>query len=172
MKYTIMNESDRSALLHSLAVMPLYLEQTFENLTPEQAIRRTTKGEFSPVEQVWHLADLETEAYGVRIRRLLLEPNPHLSNFDGDRVAAEKHYQTLSLTEGLERFKQARRFTIEAFNDIQPNQWPLSGELEGVGPISLCDLPSFLLQHDAAHRAEIESWKQENLQKRVCSVLY
>jgi len=31
---------------------------------------------------------------------------------------------------------------------------------EGVGTVSLCDMPAFMSQHDAAHRAEIEDWKR------------
>ncbi len=36
--------------------------------------------------------------------------------------------------------------------------WERSGVQEGVGPVSLVDLPVLMSQHDAAHRAEIDLW--------------
>jgi hypothetical protein len=35
-----------------------------------------------------------------------------------------------------------------------------NGTQEGVGKVSLCDMPGFMSQHDSAHRGEIESWKR------------
>jgi hypothetical protein len=29
---------------------------------------------------------------------------------------------------------------------------------EGFGPVSLCDLPSMMAEHDDSHRREIEAW--------------
>jgi hypothetical protein len=38
--------------------------------------------------------------------------------------------------------------------------WKKEGALEGVGKITLCDMPSFITQHDAARKTEIEVWKE------------
>ena len=39
-------------------------------------------------------------------------------------------------------------------------QWTHDGTQAGVGPVSLCDIPVFLQQHDAAHMAEIQEWRR------------
>jgi hypothetical protein len=39
--------------------------------------------------------------------------------------------------------------------------WSRSGQQQGVGRVSLCDMPSFMSQHDAAHRNEISAWKSQ-----------
>ena len=60
-------------LLDDLASMLWFLAERFGALSEDDA--RLRDGDvFSPVEQVWHLADLEREGFGVRIERLLNEP--------------------------------------------------------------------------------------------------
>jgi hypothetical protein len=159
MQYMNLNSAQREELLASLTNMSEYLKEMFAGLTSEQA-RTPGPGEsFSPVEQVWHLADLEREGFGVRIRRLLSEVDPHLPDFDGTKIAAERGYRSLSLEEGILAFTQARGENIAALQATGPQMWSRSGVQEGVGSVSLCDIPNFMLQHDSAHRAEIEVWK-------------
>jgi DinB superfamily len=162
MKYMKLNMAQREELLSSLNALPEYLREIFAGLPPEQA-RTPGPGEtFSPVEQVWHLADLEREGFGVRIQRLLSESEPHLPDFDGAKIAAERSYRSLSLEEGIIAFTEARRQNIAALPATDSPLWSRSGTQEGVGTVSLCDIPNFMLQHDSAHKAEIEAWKNSN----------
>jgi DinB superfamily len=159
MQYMKLNTAQREELLASLIGMPEYLREIFAGLTPEQARTPGPDETFSPVEQVWHLADLEREGFGVRIQRLLSEPEPHLPDFDGTKIAAERNYRSLSLEEGILAFMEARRQNIAVLPAIGSPMWSHSGTQDGVGNVSLCDIPNFMLQHDSAHRAEIEAWK-------------
>jgi hypothetical protein len=159
MQYMKLNTAQREELLASLNSMPEYLREIFSGLTTEQARTPGPDETFSPVEQVWHLADLEREGFGARIQRLLSEPAPHLSDFDGTKIAAERSYRSLSLEEGIRAFTEARRENIAALKTIDSPEWSRSGIQEGVGVVSLCDMPNFMLQHDSAHMAEIEAWK-------------
>jgi len=159
MQYMKLNTTQRKELLASLNSMPEYLREIFADLTPEQARTPGPDETFSPVEQVWHLADLEREGFGARIQRLLSEPEPNLPDFDGTKIAAERNYCSLSLEEGILAFMEARLKNIAALPAIDSPMWSHSGTQEGVGDVSLCDIPNFMLQHDSAHRAEIEAWK-------------
>jgi DinB family protein len=159
MEYMKLNTAQREELLASLNSMPEYLREIFAVLTPEQARTPGPDETFSPVEQVWHLADLEREGFGVRIQRLLTEPEPHLPDFDGTKIAAERNYRSLSLEKGILAFTEARRKNIAALSAIDSAMWSRSGTQESVGSVSLCDIPNFMHQHDSAHRAEIEAWK-------------
>jgi hypothetical protein len=150
--------SSREDLLAGLAAMPRFLEQRLGALAADAARIRGSDDKFSPVEQIWHLADLEREGYAVRIRRLLAEPAPALADFDGARVAEERNYRTLDLRLGLEAFRSARAENLAALRAVTAEQWTRSGSLEGVGPLALCDLPRMMSEHDAGHRAEIEAW--------------
>ena len=159
MQYMKLTAEERDGLLAALADMPGKLEREFAPLSPTERRQRGPADAFSPLEHVWHLADLEVEGFGIRIRRLLAEHDPRLPDFDGAAVARERDYRSLSFAEGLARFAAARRANLEALRSVPPSAWSNSGWQEGVGMVSLCDMPSFLKQHDDAHRAEIRDWQ-------------
>ena len=157
MRYMRMTQESQDTLLEHLSAMPGLLAKAFEGLSADDARVEGADG-FSPVEQCWHLADLERDGYGLRIRRLLAEDEPALADFDGERVARERNYKALSLREGIESFRQARADNLAALRQLSVLEWERRGTQEGVGPIGLCDVPAMMAEHDAAHRAEIEAW--------------
>jgi hypothetical protein len=160
MQYMKLDATERQALLAGLSAMPAYLGETYSRLSAEQAAEPGPDGAFAPVEQVWHLADLEREGFGMRIERLLSGCGPQLPDFDGAAVATARNYRTRSLAAGLDAFASARARNIAMLQGIESSEtWAQSGTQEGVGRVSLCDMPGFMSQHDAAHRAEIEEWK-------------
>lgn len=160
MQYMKLTEVQRHELMGSLAAMKTFLRKAFATLTPEEAQTPGPPGSFSPVEQVWHLADLEREGFGLRIRRLQTEANPHLPDFDGTKAAHERNYHSLSLAAGLRTFEAAREANIDTLQALSPEAWVRSGTQDGVGTVSLCDMPTFMHQHDQAHIAEIQEWKR------------
>lgn len=159
MKYLGLETSAREALLEKLADMPAYLEATLGGLSAAEAVVPGPDDSFAPVEQCWHLADLEREGYGLRLRRLLAEDDPLLPDFDGARVARERQYRSLALQAGLQAFRAARLANLELLRGVAPHDWERPGRQEGVGAVALCDVPAMMAEHDASHRAEIEAWK-------------
>lgn len=160
MQYMKFTDIQREELMASLAGMKDYLQRTFQSLSAEDARVPGPSGASSPVEQVWHLADLEREGFGLRIQRLRTELKPHLSDFDGTKIAHERNYRSLSLSAGLREFVIARDANLVALRSVAAQEWTRSGTQDGVGEVTLCDMPTFLHQHDQAHVAEIEQWKQ------------
>jgi len=158
MKLLRMTGADRAELLAALASMPAFLTSSLGAVSAHEATVRGEDDTFSPVEQCWHLADLEREGYAVRIRRLLEEAAPQLPDFNGDRIAAERNYRALSLPEGLAAFRAARLANLQRLRAVRPDQWTRAGTQEGVGAVSLCDVPAMMAAHDASHRSEIEAW--------------
>ncbi len=139
--------------------MSSFIESSFTGLPIEALYKNGPSGEFSPIEQVWHLADLEEEGFFVRIKALLKGTANNLIGFDGDKVALERNYKSLSFQGGLNKFESARLGNINLFQLLDEASWQKEGYLEGVGKITLCDMPSFLFQHDLAHKNEINAWK-------------
>lgn len=150
----------RREALSALARMHAYLCDAFASLDIDAARQRLPPVEFSPVEQVWHLADLELEGFGLRIRALLTEDDPLLADFDGGAIAREREYRSRSLADGLRAFHAARQANLAAFAALPPQAWSRGGTQEGVGGITLGDLPALMRAHDDAHRAEILQWLQ------------
>lgn len=156
-----MNRRDLETLLLTLESTPALLARAAAELPEDRVRQRGTGGSFSLVEHVWHLADLEREGYGVRIRRLLTEDEPRLSNFEGDRVARERVYHRRDLAEGLLAFTAARSRNLEMLREASASDWKRSGEQEGVGPLSLSDIPRMMAEHDRSHEAEIAELVRE-----------
>lgn len=150
-----MNRSQLETLLLTLESTPALLARAAREFSPSEATRGPEAGGFSLVENVWHLADLEREAYGVRIRRLLTEEEPTLANFDGDRIARERAYQTRSLAEGLVAFSLARRRNVERLRAVSPAGWRRAGLQESTGRVTLADVPRMMAEHDRSHTDDI-----------------
>jgi hypothetical protein len=140
--------------------MPEWLYEAFAGLSPEDAAAPGPDAGFSPVAQCWHLADLEREGFAVRIQRLLTEENPQLPDFDGARIARERQYDRRSLLEGIAAFRGARHGNLAALRAVPSAAWTRAGTQDGVGRVALCDLPTMMAEHDAAHRGEIEAWRR------------
>ena len=138
--------------------MPAFLRTTLGRLTLAQAVLPGPGGSFSPVEQAWHLADLEREGYAARIRRLLEEERPQLADFDGAGIARERNYRSLSVLEGIAAFESARRENLARLRLVRGDAWNREGTQEGVGAVSLCDLPAMMAEHDRGHQEEIREW--------------
>lgn len=150
-----MNRRELETLLLTLESTPALVARAAEGLDPSQARRVPAAGSFSLVEHVWHLADIEREGYGVRIRRILSEDEPILSDFDGDRIARERDYRKRDLARGIEAFAAARNRNVAKLRSIRNSDWYRRGLQEGVGPIALDDVPRMMAGHDRAHTAEI-----------------
>jgi DinB family protein len=160
MQYLKLSPAERRDRLEGLAAMTAYLEESFGSLCDADLRAPGPDGAFAPVEQVWHLADLEREGFGERIRRLLAEVEPQLPDFEGDRIARERNYRALSFAEGLRSFAAARAANLAAFRSLAPAAWNRGGTQDGVGRVALCDMPELMRRHDESHRAEIEAWKR------------
>lgn len=140
----------------ALSSTPRRLAALFVALEPALHRVRPDGQPFAFAEHLWHLADLETEAYQPRLRRLAEEEQPFLADFDGGAAARRRDYLALDPEEGLRRFAAARARTLEAFAALPDQAWTRRGEQEGVGPVALGELPCRILHHDQAHLGELK----------------
>jgi hypothetical protein len=163
MKFLKLDQPDREAMYRELESMPDFLSDMFGGLSSTEAATTLAADAFSPVEQCWHLADLEREGFAVRLRRLLEDPHPLLEDFDGARIARERQYKQKSLADGITAFRQARLNNLALIRALKPDDWTRQGEQEGVDPVMLCDIPPMMAGHDTAHREEIAQWRRDRM---------
>lgn len=149
------------APLQRLRTLPLELAELFDLHSLEELRRAPAAGGFSICEHVWHLAELESEAWAERVERVLAEDGPRLPDFDGAQRAREGKYGERDPGEGLIAFTRARRGLIERLRKLDADELARTGELEGVGPLELRALVARVLQHDDEHRAEVEALARE-----------
>ena len=166
-----MNRRELETLLLTLESTPVLLERAAAGFCQSTAQRRPAAGGFSLLENVWHLADLEREGFGVRIRRILSEDEPTLSNFDGDRIARERNYQSRDLSTGLTAFRDARRRNCEVLRSIAGHQWKRRAFQEELGPLTLADVPRMMADHDRSHTADIAALLEEISQGKPASAV-
>lgn len=150
-----MTRRELETLLLTLESTPALLRRAAAAFAPGQVRMRPASGGFSFVENVWHLADLEREGYGARIARMLGQDNPALENFDGDRIARERGYQDKDVERGLALFTRARAANLAVLRRLARAEWSRSGSQEGVGRVTLADLPRMMAEHDRSHGDEV-----------------
>jgi DinB superfamily len=138
-----------------------FLERAFARFPPDAMRTRPRGGGFSFVEQLWHLADLEREGYGVRIRRIRAEDEPVLPDFDGDRIARERRYPERDPREGLDIFRSAREKNLSLLSRSTAAEFARSAVQEEVGRVTLADVQRMMYEHDKGHASEIEDLLRE-----------
>ena len=143
--------------LELLASTPLELEQLLNGLPVDELRSRSSANEFSLVENVCHLRDIEIEGYSVRIKRILMENRPSLIDIDGGRLAVERDYNRQSAKEALDKFRRARIENVRALRGIDTSQLQREGLLEGVGAVSLEKVLWFMHDHDESHLSDMLS---------------
>ena len=144
-------DTEFQTLLDSLAQTPEIIARQIGTLSNEELRWKNSEDEFSAVENVCHLRDLEVEAYALRINRILNEQEPSLPDFDGGRVAVERDYNHQDIQEALEAFALARKQNVNTLRQLAPARLTREGILEGVGRVSLKGLLSMMREHDEGH---------------------
>ena len=144
-------DTDVQTLLDSLAQTPEIIAHQIATLSNDELRRKNSDDEFSAVENVCHLRDLEVEAYALRIDRILNEREPLLPDFDGGRVAVERDYNRQDIQGALEAFALARTKNVNILRELAPERLTREGVLEGVGRVSLKALLLMMREHDEGH---------------------
>lgn len=148
--------NDHSAeLLHRLAQFPNRIASAIEGLSDEQVRWKPSPAEFSILENIAHMRDLETEATAIRIRRLLSEEDPLLVDFDGTAVAAASRYNDEIPRDAIAAFSLARRRNIHRLQLASDADF-LRSATYGDDRISLAIILERLRAHDAEHGLAIE----------------
>ena len=152
-----MAEAELQNLIAFLAETPTVVRQLIGELSADEARQRPAANEFSALEQVCHLRDIEREGYAVRLRRLRDEAEPVLPDINGARLAQERDYQSQDFATALDEFAQARRESMATVEKLSLDELQRSGTLEGVGRITVARLLELMRAHDEEHCAELRT---------------
>jgi hypothetical protein len=149
-----MSEKELNDLIECLEKMPVFVERLAGEFA-NAASWKFSQNEFSLLEKVCHLNDIEREGYAVRIAKMLDEHQPFLPDVDGGKLAAERDYNSRNLAEMLHSFAAARQENIETIKNLSLEQLSRSGEFENAGAVTLWRVLTMMREHDAAHVAEL-----------------
>lgn len=123
----------------------------------EQLSWKSAPDVFSLRENVLHLRDVDADGYEVRLIRILRDDDPSLADFDGARMARERNYNAQPVAPALEAFTASRARSIALLRTISPADLDRTGQLEGIGRVTLQQLLERWSQHDGEHLAEMAS---------------
>lgn len=147
-------------LLQSLQNTSSSITRLSEGFSDAELRWKESELEFSILENICHLRDLELQAYTPRINRILDEINPELPDFDGARVAAESNYHSEEPGQALLAFENARQANAQRLSGVNPEQWQREGQLAGVGKLTLARLMELMREHDEGHLEDMRVMRQ------------
>jgi len=153
------------ALLDLLNDTPNKLANLTGGLSDAELRLQDSPDEFSVLENICHLRDLELQGYTTRIRRILAEADPDLADFDGARVAAESSYNNEGPGVALRAFQTARQENVELLLALSEEQLEREATLAGVGKITLKRLAELMGEHDEGHLEDLQVLR-ERLRRR------
>jgi hypothetical protein len=142
-------------LLEAISRTPAEVARLLEQMPVDRVRVRPTPEEFSAVETVCHLRDIETEGYAERIGAILREVNPGLADVDGARLAIERDYNSQEIEPALDEFRDTRKRNVELLRTASVTDLDRKGTLEGVGEITLRELIAMMSEHDESHLEEM-----------------
>jgi FMN phosphatase YigB (HAD superfamily) len=144
-----------SAILACLRATPAFLHTACKNLTREDWIRRPAEGEWSVIEILCHLTDMDSEVNLPRLRKVLRESNPFLVGVDTDAWADSRQYILRDGPQSLQAFI-ATRLELTAFLEhLSPEDWQRLARHAIFGPTCLKELIIFAAGHDRIHIRQV-----------------
>jgi DinB family protein len=155
-----MSPLELQELIAALAKSPTTVATLSDDVSDEDLRRRNSPEEFSVLENVCHLRDIEIEGYTGRINRILNEEGPFLPDIDGSRLAIERAYNSQNLKPILQEFSAARMRNVQTLSNVSIDQLERTGTLEGVGKVTLEKLLVMMREHDEDHIRDLRMVRQ------------
>jgi hypothetical protein len=161
-----MREQEFWEVVSVLDEMPESILWLTMDLTERELKWKPAANEFSALEQICHLRDLEREGYTERIRKMLSENQPRLPDFDGSRIAGERDYNSQDFASAFDAFALARGENVLLMKTLAPDQLQRSGVLDGVGAITVEKLCLLMHEHDQSHLKELSELRKAQREER------
>lgn len=155
-----MSPQELHELIAALAKCPKTIATLSADVSDEDLRRRNSPEEFSVIENVCHLRDIEIEGYTGRIDSILNEEAPFLPDIDGGRLALERAYNSQNLAPALQEFSAARMRNVQTLSDVSMDQLERVGTLEGVGKVTLGKLFVMMREHDEDHIRDMRTVRE------------
>ena len=111
---------------------------------------RPAEGEWSAVEIVCHIADLDAFNRTERFNAMLIEENPALPAYEPDARVAEANYQALTGTDALEFMKRERDLITALLEGLRPHELARTGVHPQYGERTL-QQSADMRNHDRTH---------------------
>ena len=151
-------------LLSLLELTPARFAQAIEGISKEALAQRPASAEFSALDVLCHLRDVEVEVYAPRLAQLLgpATEAPIVLEGAGDvnarnaRWVAERAYAKEDAAAALAAFAHARGENLARLEGLGPVEWQRGAIHPSRGPVTLYEQVERFAEHDLAHLRQLE----------------
>jgi hypothetical protein len=112
--------------------------------------------QFTALEQICHVRDIEIDGYHVRLRRMLETDSPLLESIDSYEVAKQRLYAEEDAERVFAAIRAAREETLRIIRPLSEAQLARTGEFEGYGTLTVKSLIHYLCSHDQQHLSGLQ----------------
>jgi len=140
-----------SALGAFLQATPAVLHTVSLAMTESQWTGRTQPGEWSFLEVLCHLRDVDAEVNLVRLDAILNGENPVIAAQTTDQWAEERQYNQQNPADELAHFVTARQQLVERLASLKETDWQRPARHTIFGPTTIHELVGFMVDHDQLH---------------------
>jgi hypothetical protein len=112
--------------------------------------------QFTALEQICHVRDIEIDGYHVRLQRMLETESPHLESIDSYDVAKQKRYVDEDAEAVFAAIRAARERTLQLIRPLGERELARTGEFEGYGALTVKSLIHYLCSHDQQHLSGLQ----------------
>ncbi len=111
--------------------------------------------EWSIHQVICHLRDNEEQVFLFRVKKILVEDNPPVPNFEQDAWQREHYSSTEPLKKMLADFRAARRKQIALLRKTTDRDWSRTARHPEYGTISIYWIVNYNVNHTLEHVAQI-----------------
>ena len=116
--------------LAKLSATPVQVAELVYGLSEEQLSWKPSPELFSMRENIWHLRDIDVEGYERRIRLILSEDAPKLSDVNGRKLAKERNYNVQPIDPALTELAIVRASSVERLSACKDADLERTAEME------------------------------------------
>ena len=148
-----MDEQERADLVRQYRDGYRAVTEAFAGVTDEELDRSAT-GDWTPRQIAHHLADSEMMS-AIRIRRLLVEPEPVIDGYD-EKAFAERLTADRPIQPSLEAMRWARETCAQLIDRMSDKDWRIVGTHTESGPYGTEDWLRIYAAHAHEHADQIK----------------
>ena len=148
------NETTIETIITELHDAPDAFAMLFAPESEETLHHRPAAGEWSAVEIVCHLGDLDAFNRTERFNAILMEENPQLPAYEPDARVREANYQALTGTDALEFMKRERDLITSLLEGLRPHELARTGVHPTYGERTLQQMAD-MRNHDRTHLDQV-----------------
>jgi hypothetical protein len=117
--------------------------------------KRPRPDEWSLLEIICHLRDVDREVNKPRLQKVLNENDPFIPGEDTDPWAQERGYIDQNGLEALQQFIIARLEMLDMLETVKTEEWQRPARHAFFGRTTLAELVNIIAQHDRLHIRQI-----------------